>query len=170
MKYWKMIKVDGKPSTSINENIPQHVDNDDLSDGMKKILEFMQNNSQPAPVGYDDTNLSDDEVNNVLSWLLDFQEKYFKEIPLPAELDKKFMWNIPHKLYKAAKDSIDYDEPDCMNPLFWFYLMLLDEPSDMIGKFILTAFNAISDDDKAFIEASADKYDYEYGIGDNDDE
>ena len=52
MKYWKLIK-----STS-------HVD--DVNINMNAI-----------PEGFNDTILDDEEVNNVLSMLLEFREKYF---------------------------------------------------------------------------------------------
>ena len=61
MKYWKLIK-----STS-------HVD--DVNINMNAI-----------PEGFNDTILDDEEVNNVLSMLLEFQEKYFSETPLADTL------------------------------------------------------------------------------------
>lgn len=168
MKYWKLIKVDGKTPSTSHKNTNNNTT--DLSENMKQILEYMKNTAPvPAPSGFDETNLNDEQVNDVLTWLLEYQENYFSELPLPDDLDKKFVWNIPKELYNAAKRNKDLGNPECLNPIFWLYGMLLEEPSDMLGKFILLAMNSMSDDDRLAVEQSADEYDYNYGLYDPDD-
>ena len=118
------------------------------------------------------TTLTEQEVNNVMERLLEYQEKYFQDIPLPPDLDKNFVWNVPKKVYNASMKNRLLDQPDCLDPLYWYYCMLLDEPEDMLPKFILSAVNVIMADDdlSTLIEEKADEYDHNYGIYDSDDE
>ena len=173
MKYWELIKVDGKPSTC--KKTTQNTNKtDETADNIKKILELVQGGPitsvDTSRTSVTATSLNDTEVNNVMEWLLEYQERYFTDIPLPDSLDKNFVWNLPKKVYQAAEKNRLLEQPDVLNPLFWFYCMLLEEPEDMLPKFILTAFNAITDDDKDAIEQLSDQYDYNYGIYDEEDE
>ena len=175
MKYWEIIRVDGKPSTLNNKKYYTNntrIDIDSMSDDIKQILECVKNNPTTVvqQIPSDSTSLTEDKVNNVMTWLLDYQERYFADIPLPDSLDKNFVWNIPKKIYDCAEKNRLLEQPDVLNPLFWFYCMLLDEPEDMISKFILNAVNAITDEDESIIEKQADVYDYNYGIYEDDQE
>ena len=134
MKYWKLIK-----STS-------HMD--DVNINMNAI-----------PEGFNDTILDDEEVNNVLSMLLDFQEKYFSETPLADTLEKKFVWNIPKSIYNMANKIWQCGLPDGMNPIYWLYGLCLDDPETMLCKFLITAVNSIPEDEYAEIEKNAALYD-----------
>lgn len=169
MKYWELVRVDKTPSDPVKTNDSKKVDISDMSDDIKQILDYVKNNQTTVvQTTSQQTTLDTTQVNNVLAWLLEYQEKYFVDIPLPDSLDKNFVWNIPKKIYDAAEKNKLLDEPDVLNPLFWFYCMLLEEPEDMISKFILNAVNAITDDDEKKIENLADQYDYNYGIYDDD--
>lgn len=168
MKYWELIDVGEKTSA------PTLSSQKTMSENIDKILNYIEEMSKKdnsAPFDFDNTCLSDDEISDVLSTLINFEKKYFKDIPLAETLEKRFMWNIPKSVYNAANKVTVCGLPDCLNPLYWFYLFCTAEPEDMIGKFITTAVNAIPDDDYEELVKHADEYDTTYLTSDdNDDE
>ena len=178
MKYWDIIRVDDNKSSTLQNNKPLlTADFSKMSDNIDEVLAYLkQNNTCFVQVVPDatssNTTLTEQEVNNVMERLLEYQEKYFQDIPLPPDLDKNFVWNVPKKVYNASMKNRLLDQPDCLDPLYWYYCMLLDEPEDMLPKFILSAVNVIMADDdlSTLIEEKADEYDHNYGIYDSDDE
>lgn len=178
MKYWDIIRVDDNKSSTLQNNKPLlTADFSKMSDSIDEVLAYLKQNKtgfvQVVPDSTSSTTtLTEQEVNNVMERLLEYQEKYFQDIPLPPDLDKNFVWNVPKKVYNASMKNRLLDQPDCLDPLYWYYCMLLDEPEDMLPKFILSAVNVImSDDDlSTLIEEKADEYDHNYGIYDSDDE
>lgn len=183
MKYWEIIKcVGGKTSTptqtptlpeikavpSVEVEIPE-----ELSDNVRKIMEYMEelkDKDCTPPAGFEDTSLNDEEIADVLSMLLEFQEKYFSDVPLTDNLSRSFMWNIPKPIYNAAKRMHDIDEPDCLNPIYWFYIMCLADPEYMMAKFLVLATNSISDKEYDRIDKLADMYDEDNKIEEDEDE
>jgi len=163
MKYWEMIKTNRQPSLTASVDCSKQADDENM---MKIIDEMKKINSS-----YSDktTSLTEDEVSEVLSMLLNFQEKYFSEIPLSDDLSKDFVWNLPRSIYNLAIKSTMTDQIDCLNPIFWFYVMCVpDIDKETLAKYILLAFNSISDADKDKIELLSDMYDDM--TTDNDDE
>ena len=78
----------------------------------------------------EETNLDDDEITEVLSYLLKLQDEYFgQSLPLANELCQKFVWNMPREVYKSFKDSLDYDIPDALNILTLFYAFCMQDVS-----------------------------------------
>lgn len=76
----------------------------------------------------EETNLDDDEITEVLSYLLKLQDEYFgQSLPLADELCQKFVWNMPREVYKLFKDSIDYDTPDALNIMTLFYAFCMKD-------------------------------------------
>lgn len=141
MKYWELIKTT-KMLSPVTVVQPSSV-----------------NTTYTAPPGYDETILGDEEVNEVLSMLMEFKEKYFSEIPLSDTLEQRFVWNLPMSIYKAAINSKNKGEPDCVNPLYWFYLFCVEDPGFAVGKFMITAVNIMTDDEYAVLEKYAEDYD-----------
>lgn len=164
MHFSKLIKVPGVVITQ------PPVENTVTSDNkaFEQILDILKQ-SQGSTVSINNveetTNLNDEEINDVLSMLLEFQDKYFDGLPLSKNLCKKFMWNIPREIYKAADKARNYGY-DFLNPLILFYAFCVDEPDFAIGKFMHVLLNAITDDDYRVIESKASDYDFSY----NDDE
>jgi len=172
MKYWDMLKVSDPPVIQQPVVVPEpniqsvETKTDDkyveLSDNVKKIMEMINdisNKNNEPPQGYDATSLKDNEIADVLTWLLEFRDKYFKEIPLAEVLQKSFVWNIPREVYEMAVKVTEYDYPDCLNPMFWFFIFCIDMDEYSISKFIILADNAMSDEDREMIEQFADEYD-----------
>lgn len=178
MKYWELINVGGK--TSAPTSAPQQAETPvvvdipgELSDNVKKIMAFMEemkNKDNTAPVGYEDTTLNSDEIVDVVTMLLDFQKKYFKDVPLTDTLQRNFIWNIPRDVYDAAKKMKALGEPDCLNPIYWMYLTCLEDPGYMMAKFIVLAINSATDEDFERVSELADMYDKDNGITHPDDD
>lgn len=137
--------------------------------GLEERLKESQNvditniikNSEPqeAPPEYENTELDDDQIAEVLNTMLAFQDEYFSATPLNSELVEKFVWNIPKDVYKAHLYVKDHELPDAMDPIYWFYLFCMRNPQEAMGKFLVQAMNSISDDDYEKISQDADEYD-----------
>lgn len=175
MKYYELLRdpsMGAKTSAPI-EVITESPDSkkiDDISENVAKIMAFMEsqrNKNNDPPPGYDNTILNEKQIPDVLSMLLGFQKKYFSTTPLAKELEQKFVWNIPLNVYKAATKAKDKGWPDCLNPLYWFYIFCTKEPGDMLGRFMITAVTSISDEDYDLLEAHAKEYDKVYLINDD---
>ena len=141
-------QVTAKPDVELNDKVNQ------LIQCMKELAE--KDNS--APINFDSYSLDDNEITQVLTWLLNYQEKYFPDTPLSETLQQNFMWNIPREIYDAACTAEDYCYPDALNPIFWFYMFCLENPHDMIGQFITKAINSITDEDILVIKNHAKEY------------
>lgn len=166
MKYWELISVGGKTSLPTPPVSNESSSSDILDEKIQKIMDYMENLSKKnntIPIEEVDTILNEEQSVDVLTMLLDFEKKYFMETPLSEMLEKRFVWNIPKPIYDAARHARDCEYPDCLNPLFWFYLFCTEAPGDMIGKFIVTAMNSMSDEDIKIVEQYADEYDSVYG-------
>ena len=117
-------------------------------------------NSEPqeAPPEYDNNELDDDQIAEVLNTMLAFQDKYFSATPLNSELVEKFVWNIPKDIYKMHLHVKDW-LPDAMDPIYWFYLFCMKNPQEAMGKFLVQAINSVSDKEFEEISQNADEYD-----------
>lgn len=143
---------------------------DDISSSLSKIMAFMEshmNTENEIPPGYDNTILNEKQTTDVVTMLLEFQDKYFSATPLSDKLERRFVWNIPLNVYKAAMLARDKEWPDCLNPLYWFYIFCTAEPGDMLGRFMITAVTSISDKEYDQLSAHADEYDELYSESDN---
>jgi hypothetical protein len=137
--------------------------------GLQESLKESQNvditniikNSEPqeAPPEYENNELDDDQIAEVLNTMLAFQDEYFSATPLNSELVQKFVWNIPKDIYKAHSYVKDHELPDAMDPIYWFYLFCMKNPQEAMGKFIVQAINSMSDTDFEEISQDADEYD-----------
>lgn len=119
------------------------------------------------PEDIERTSLNDDETNEVLTYLLYLQEEYFRDIPLKDVLNKKFIWNIPKDVYEAYSASKIREEPDVLNPLFYFYIFCMEEPRFSIGKFVDIMNNLIGPEEMSLIEDKVNLYEE---ILNNDDD
>ena len=156
------IKVKGFSNMS-NETKTLSTTNSSVVD-MKPIIDelakFMESNLSTikAPEDFEDTILNDDEINEVLSELLNIQNEIFPLMPMRQDLVKKFMWNIPREVYDAYKDYVDYGNPIITNPLLYFYLFCVEDPSYCMGYFVREIMKSINDDIHEYIMESAEEY------------
>ena len=167
MHFSKLIKTPGVVITQPPVKNDTTNDNNKAFEQILDILKQNQNSVVSTNNVEEDTNLDDEEINDVLSMLLEFQDKYFTDIPLSRDLCKKFMWNIPKNVYKAAVKARNYGY-DFINPLILFYVFCVDEPDFAIGKFMHILLNAMTDEDYSVIESKASEYDFAYNEGEDD--
>ncbi len=184
MKYWDLINVGGKTSTPTSDPQTQEVVKyvpvdttvpEEIADNMKKILEFMEdlkNKNVEAPEGFEDTELNSDEILDVVSTLVEYHDKYFQLTPLSEELSKSFVWNLPRSIYEAHKKLRLMDEPDQLDPIYWFYSLCLADPEYMMATWIVSACNAFTDDEYDRIDLLNKMYHEDNGItsGDSSEE
>jgi hypothetical protein len=175
LKYYELLKDPsmGAQTSAPIEVVVESQDSkkiDDISENVAKIMAFMESqlgkDNNPPP-GYADTILNEEQIMNVVTMLLEFQNKYFSATPLSDELERRFVWNIPLNVYKAAMTAKTKEWPDCLNPLYWFYIFCTQEPGDMLGRFMITAVNSITDEEYECLSNQADEYDRIYS--ENDD-
>lgn len=131
---------------------------DKMMDEISELKQFLQNpaNIQTAPEGYEDTNLDDEEIDDIMSTLLSFEEKYFKEIPLSRDLDKKFVWNIPKIVYEAHQYANERDD-NILDPLICIYALLTEDPLYTMGVYMNILKEEINKNEST-IEKSCEEY------------
>lgn len=111
-----------------------------------KCMEELKNKTCSPPDGFENTQLNDDEIEDVLVTILEYKNKYFNKTPLTETLVKSFMWNIPKEVYKAHKKIKLMDDIDQLDPLFWLYCTCLEDPEEMMSMWITQAINSFNDD------------------------
>lgn len=134
-----------------------------IKEDQKANLSDIIKSSEPqeAPSEFNNTELNDDEITDVLNTMLEYQDKYFSATPLNGELVQSFVWNIPKEIYKTHLYVKHRWLPDGMDPIYWFYMFCMKNPEQAIGKYIVEAINSITESDKDLEEISqaADEYD-----------
>jgi len=104
------------------------------------------------------TQLNENQVNDILEYMEHLQNEYLSDIPISNELSKPFVWNIPITLYEDMCEAINNDLPDVLNPMFPFYIAMLDYPGLAMGKFMKIILS-IAYDHQNEINMYADQYD-----------
>lgn len=104
---------------------------------------------------------TDAEIEEIVATFNKYEEKYFKEIPA-EHFSRRFLGNIPDYLYKAHGAAIVREEPDIMDPLFFLYITLVDDPYFAAGKFVdIITTEAVDNNEWAeAISKSVEEYDY----------
>lgn len=160
MHYSKLIKnLNDDRHVSVN-NAENNVSSDGIIQELRKLLEERAaSNVVAAPPGFDDNELNDVQIDDVLSYLMECQEKYFSDIPLADRLCQKFMWNIPKSVYKAFKDMHDYGpEYDIVNPILLFYIFCAEDPRYAMARFMDIIVNMVIDDKLNIIDRGSIEY------------
>ena len=138
-------------------------DNSEIKRMLEVIHDQLINGSE-----YDhDDELTNDEVNEILEYISTIHDKYFKDIPLAEDLSKLFVWNIPRSMYKAMRDSIDKYEADIINPMFFMFIALSEEPGWMIGRF-LDIVGVMIVDQNELIEEMSEEYQNQFQTDDEE--
>lgn len=156
-------------NTITNNVVTQPVEPSNQSDHIVKILDErfnkleslikIMNVPQTAPKDFDDNILNEDEISEIMSYMLQLQTEYFSDIPLSKELSKKFMWNIPKEIYRQMRNNIDKDDPVILNPILYLYIFCTDYPEFAMGKFILTILNLCDESEYDEIVRRSREYD-----------
>lgn len=132
---------------------------DKMMDEISELKQFLQNpvTTQFIPPEEENTNLNDDEIDDIMSTLLSFEEKYFKDIPLSRDLDKKFVWNIPRIVYEAHEYAHERDE-DALDPLICLYALLTEDPLYTMGVYFESLINNVVEQNGDALRKAYDEY------------
>ena len=132
---------------------------DKMMDEISELKQFLQNpvTTQFIPPEEENTNLNDDEIDDIMSTLLSFEKKYFEDIPLSRDLDKKFVWNIPRIVYEAHEYAHERDE-DVLDPLICLYALLTEDPLYTMGVYFSSLVNDVIDQNGDTLRKSYDEY------------
>ena len=132
---------------------------DKMMDEISELKQFLQNpvTTQFIPPEEENTNLNDDEIDDIMSTLLSFEEKYFKDIPLSRDLDKKFVWNIPRIVYEAHEYAHERDE-DALDPLICLYALLTEDPLYTMGVYFESLINNVVEQNGEALRKAYDEY------------
>lgn len=145
-----------KPSDQSAAHIVKIID--ERFNKLESLIKIM-NVPQTAPADFDDNILNEDEISEIMSYMLQLQTEYFSDIPLSKELSKKFMWNIPKEIYRQMRNNIDKDDPVILNPILYLYIFCTDYPEFAMGKFILTILNLCDESEYDEIVRRSKEYD-----------
>lgn len=91
-------------------------------------------------------SLDEKQLNDVVETFNRYEREYFGELA-PEHFSTRFLRNIPKHVYRAHQDCVDkYEAPDILDPLFFMYIMLTEDPYLAMGKFINIIRNKLKSD------------------------
>lgn len=167
MKYWELLNITGSTQTSV---LPPDESNSSLKAILEEMKNIAKNTQQQIPKEFESTELDDDQAAEVLSTLLRYQKDYFSMVPLREDMIKSFIYNIPKEVYASHAKREGYMMPDCLDPLFWFYVCCVDEPLYSIGTFLRIALENIRTNESWESEINRLDKDYINDLNDNESE
>lgn len=109
-----------------------------ISDNTEKIMSALsQFQNAPTKSELSDAVLSNDEANVILEKLLEYQDKYFKDIPISEELSFGFVFNIPREVVKSSIAATEaYEDAAFFDPVFLLYPLFCESPSNVMGTYL----------------------------------
>lgn len=116
-----------------------------ISDNTEKIMSALsQFQNAPTKSDLSDAVLSNDEANVILDKILEYQEKYFKDIPISDELSFGFVFNIPREVVKSSLEAAEkYPNADFFDPVILLYPLFCESPSDVMGTYLYILWEMI---------------------------
>lgn len=155
MDYRRLIRVSNNASMT-DPVVKTDPDPSELVLLLRKLAERTSETKLPEVL--EESILDDMEVNTILENALEFQKKYFENLPLSKTLVKQFVYNVPRPAYDGVKYcNIHQGTPDVLNPVILLYPFLTEEPGDSIGLYLMTLMK-ILDDNREVIENDAQAY------------
>ena len=92
------------------------------------------------------TELNEHEVSEVLRTFEKFQAKYFPKLPIRNEICKRFLFNIPRRVYDTHIAVCEcYSDPDIFDPLFWLLLCFTECKREDVALFISAIDKTLTD-------------------------
>lgn len=120
-------------------------------------------------------SLDKKQLDDVVETFNRYEREYFGELT-PEHFSTRFLRNIPKHVYRAHQDCVDkYESPDILDPLFFMYIMLTEDPYLAMGKFINIIRNKLKSD-KTWsdavdnLEIEYDEYVADFADEDEDEE
>lgn len=161
-KQTEIIETLKRVETKLDEqNDDRYLTADQLSEILKNCS-FTKGESKPI------TELTEDEVCNVLRTFERYQETYFKNLPMRHEICNRFLFNIPRRVYDTHIAVCEcYNNPDVFDPLYWLYLCFTECKREDVAVFIKATENILAENDE---EISAGYDDILGSLYEEDDE
>lgn len=105
-------------------------------------------------------NLTGEEVDLILDYMIHFQKTYFPNIPLKDELDKDFVFNIPRSMIDAIIRAHQENTPDILNPAIAMFPLFTDVPFESFGSYLMKIADICFEDSASdrFIVDSSKKW------------
>lgn len=96
------------------------------------------------------------EVNEIVTILDDFGEKYFSDIPI-GDIPGPMLFNIPNTLLKSIRFVWERRDvyPDILNPAMMLYLLCTPDPAAAIGRYLQLIKEQMDDNAQAIQEDAA---------------
>lgn len=124
------------------QNDDRYLTADQLSEILKNCS-FTKGESKPI------TELTEDEVCDVLRTFERYQETYFKSLPMRHEICNRFLFNIPRRVYDTHIAVCEcYNNPDVFDPLYWLYLCFTECKREDVAVFIKATENILAENDE----------------------
>ena len=156
MDYRRLIRSSNDAEAPVKNVINTESDSSELVLLLRKLTE--QTSHVELPEVLKESILNDIEVNSILENAIEFQKKYFENLPLSKTLIKQFVYNVPRPAYDGVKYyNMHPGTPDVLNPVILLYPFLTEEPGDSIGLYLMTLMK-ILDDNREAIENDAQAY------------
>lgn len=153
------------PRTYQFPNVKSNFDaqSDKLATMLDKVSNLLEKCTEPP------TQLNENQVNDILEYMEHLQDQYLSDLPISNDLSKPFVWNIPMTLYEDMCEALNNELPDILNPMFLFYITMLDYPGLAMGKFMKILLN-LAYDHQNEINMYADQYDKACDAVENEDD
>lgn len=126
-----------------------------------------------SPTAEVKTELTEEQVGEILDFILSLNDKYFSDIDLSKNQCKQFVFNISVDMYKDMVDIIEKGLPDILNPMTFMYINFIEYPGFSVARFLKhlmemykDAERDIEDCDREYLRWCNDDDDEE---GDNED-
>lgn len=126
-----------------------------------------------SPTAEVKTELTEEQVGEILDFILSLNDKYFSDIDLSTNQCKQFVFNISVDMYKDMVDIIEKGLPDILNPMTFMYINFIEYPGFSVARFLKhlmemykDAERDIEDCDREYLRWCNDDDDEE---GDNED-
>lgn len=127
-----------------------------IRDMSNKFSNFMESHEDVEPqTSETTTELSTEEVEEVMGAFESFQKKYFKDnILLTNEMVQNFIFNIPREVYNAHCEAHN----DILDPLILMYGLLTEDPAYTMGAYLQILLNEINNNKADIDDDAADYY------------
>lgn len=131
--------------------------NDDRYISAEQLSEILKNCSYTGGNNTPVTELNEDQICDVLRTFEKYQELYFKDIPMRSEICRRFLFNIPKRVYDThVAVSECYNNPDVFDPLYWLYLCFTECKREDVAVFVKAAANILIENDEEIAEGYDD--------------
>jgi len=130
MLYTHVIKTAGGVASAPSKESPSEL--------VTLLRQLAAKNDTPMPKVVAESIRTDYDVRLILEYAMEFQKKYFPKTPLAKDLVKQFIYNVPDNVMAGIRYAQNHPElADILNPVIFLYPLLMVNPSDSNGVFLM---------------------------------